>query len=519
MAKNDSIIDLELDPDLYFDEPPEEKGKKAPRGRKAPKKGKKRGHAAKARKKNKKKVSRKAWWAWPVTIVMLCALLGLGLAVVYEKYQYEDFTQMREVVARPGFCQGITIDGQDVTGRMLDDVLAQWRGEDQARRAGLDVTLVNDADTWVLNTETLAYDSDYESVIREAWTLGREGTPRERYQVIRDIQANGRAFTTTSGYDDGLLRGIVTQAAESLSTPAVEADVIDFDIETLQFTFSSEAIGTYVDADALYDQALQALSAGQGGQTIAIVQEPVMPTVTRQYLSENMGLMGEAQTDVAGSYERRNNVRMATEMLNGVCIMPGETFSFNGTVGKRTEERGFMMAPVYANGMSATEIGGGVCQVSTTLFNSVLYADLNVVSRSPHTRPASYVPIGLDATVSWDIPDFKFMNDTSYPVWLVTHYDADKRVCYTSIYGQKLPNGMYVGLEAITTEELEPGDPVYIPTHDLPRGETQRIESPVKGYKAEVYKIYYNADGTEMDRMLYIRSTYDAVGTKYLIGQ
>ena len=253
MAKNDSIIDLELDPDLYFDEPPEAKGKKAPRGRKAPKKGKKRGHAAKARKKNKKKVSRKAWWAWPVTIVMLCALLGLGLAVVYEKYQYEDFTQMREVVARPGFCQGITIDGQDVTGRMLDDVLAQWRGEDEARRAGLDVTLVNDADTWVLNTETRAYDSDYESVIREAWTLGREGTPRERYQVIRDIQANGRAFTTTSGYDDGLLRGIVTQAAESLSTPAVEADVIDFDIETLQFTFSSEAIGTYVDADALYD--------------------------------------------------------------------------------------------------------------------------------------------------------------------------------------------------------------------------------------------------------------------------
>ena len=269
----------------------------------------------------------------------------------------------------------------------------------------------------------------------------------------------------------------------------------------------------------LYSQAQAALDTGRGGVTITIVQQPVMPKVTKAALSASLGMIGEAKTDVAGSFERRNNVRLATEMLNGLRLDPGEVFSFNTTIGKRTEERGFMMAPVYANGVSATEIGGGVCQVSSTLFNAVLLADLNVIARSPHTRPAAYVPVGLDATVSWDIPDFSFQNDTGYTVFLVTHYDVDQRTCYTSIYGQRLPNGVYVTVEAVTTEVLEPGDPVYIYTDELPKGQTRTIEGPREGYKAEAYKIYHNADGSEMDRMLYIRSTYDASGPRIMVGK
>ena len=229
-----------------------------------------------------------------------------------------------------------------------------------------------------------------------------------------------------------------------------------------------------------------------------------------------MGQCSTFYTDVAGSGARRNNVRLATETLNGVCVMPGEVFSYNATIGKRTEEKGYREAPVYANGLSATEPGGGVCQVSSTLFNAVLLADLNIVSRSPHSRPASYVPVGLDATVSWPEPDFKFQNDTPYPVYIVSKYENEK--CYMSIYGQQLPDGIYVTMEAVTTEVLKSDKPVYIYTKDLPKGQQHTIAKAREGYLAEAYKVYHYADGTEMDRMLYIRSEYPAVGPTIRVG-
>ena len=504
MAKT-SIRDMDLGADVYFDEPV---------GAERKKKAGKRAKKARRRRKNPN-----PWWAWVLSAVMLCALGALAFVIVREQDSYAEFSRMRAAISVGGFYSGITIDGRDVTGRMLDDVMEQWRQEDEARRAGIDVTLKNGTQVWALNTRTLDYDSDYVSVIREAWALGREGTARERYAVITELSRQGRAFQTHHGYDDAQLRSITALAAETLSRPATDANVTGFNLSSQTFVLSDEAMGTYVDPEALYSQAQAALDTGRGGVTITIVQQPVMPKVTKADLSASLGMIGEAKTDVAGSFERRNNVRLATEMLNGLRLDPGEVFSFNTTIGKRTEERGFMMAPVYANGVSATEIGGGVCQVSSTLFNAVLLADLNVIARSPHTRPAAYVPVGLDATVSWDIPDFSFQNDTGYPVFLVTHYDVDQRTCYTSIYGQRLPNGVYVTVEAVTTEVLEPGDPVYIYTDELPKGQTRTIEGPREGYKAEAYKIYHNADGSEMDRMLYIRSTYDASGPRIMVGK
>ena len=503
-----SIADMDLGPDVYFDDVADRHDKKAARrARKAPKRRRKRKNPNPA-------------WAWILSTVMLCALGALTLFIVREQDAYAEFVRMRAAVSVGGFYAGITIDGQDVTGRMLDDVMAQWREADEARRAGLDVTLRCGTQVWALDARTLNYTSDYPSVIREAWALGREGTARERYAEIIALAREGRAFVTSHSYDDGMLRTITGLAAETLSVPATEAGVAGFNMDSHTFILTDEAMGTYVDASSLYDQALAALNVGRGGTTINIVQQPVKPTVTKAWLSENLGFIGEYSTGVGGSEARRNNIRLATEMLNGLRIEPGEVFSFNGTVGKRTEERGFQMAPVYANGVGDIEPGGGVCQVSSTLFNAVLLADLNVIERSPHTRPASYVPVGLDATVSWDIPDFKFQNDTYYPVFLVTHYDASRYECYTAIYGQKLPNGMYVTVEARTTETLPTDNkPVYVYTRELPSGQMQGVDKARDGYKAEAYKVYHNADGSEYDRMLYIRSTYEPSGPVYLVGR
>jgi vancomycin resistance protein YoaR len=114
-----------------------------------------------------------------------------------------------------------------------------------------------------------------------------------------------------------------------------------------------------------------------------------------------------------------NNIALAAKKIDGVILNPGEEFSYNGTVGQRTESAGFKKAGAYANGKVVQELGGGICQVSSTLYCAVLYANLEITDRTCHYFPVDYLPSGLDATVSWKSPDFKFKNNRDYPIKLV----------------------------------------------------------------------------------------------------
>ena len=133
-------------------------------------------------------------------------------------------------------------------------------------------------------------------------------------------------------------------------------------------------------------------------------------------------VIGHYATNFSSGPSRTNNIRVASGMLNGHVVMPGEKFSFNQFLGQRTEDKGFKRAGIYLNGHHDFDTGGGVCQVSTTLYNTVLQAGLDVVSRQPHSMPVAYVPLGQDAAVSYPGLDFAFRNDRDYPVAIATKY-------------------------------------------------------------------------------------------------
>ena len=142
-------------------------------------------------------------------------------------------------------------------------------------------------------------------------------------------------------------------------------------------------------------------------------------------------MIGEARTSAAGSTKQRiNNLRKACELLNGIELMPGDLFSYNMALGERTPEAGWQPAPAYANNEVRQEYGGGICQVSSTLFNAVLYSNLMINSRDCHQFKVGYLPAGMDATVSWGAPDFRFINNKDYPIRIVAWYDEDtQEVC------------------------------------------------------------------------------------------
>jgi len=482
-----------------------------------------RGSAGAGRKRtaqSRRKKKKTAWWCWPVTLIMLTILSGVGLFAAFEMKNYEEFRMMREKVSFEGFHQGVSIDGVNVGGKQQGEILMDIRSQEENIRNQLSLTLVCGDQTWRITADDLDYQSDYENVIGQAYKLGRDGTVRERYNAIHQLNQSGASFSITRGYDPGLLRIITDQIAEELSYDAISATVADFDPYSLKFKFTSAAKGRYVDADQLYNSALSAIQSGVGGQTIAISQQVIEPKVTRTELEDSFGKITEAKTSTSGSNKNRlTNIETALKALNGLCIEPGMTFSFNTTVGQRTAERGYKMAGAIADGLMTEELGGGICQVSTTLFNAVVKADLTITERQPHSRPVAYVDEGKDAAVSWPNQDFKFTNNTDFPVYIVAGLNDTKNRCIISIFGQRLPDGQSIVVEAEVTEKLLPEEDRYIYTTDLPTGTKELVEKAREGCRATAYKIYLNAAGDEIRREVLCNSLYKAAGATYRVGQ
>lgn len=145
-------------------------------------------------------------------------------------------------------------------------------------------------------------------------------------------------------------------------------------------------------------------------------------------------LLGRFSTNYSTkNFNRTNNIEIAAKKINGTILFPGETFSYNNALGERTTSAGFLEAGAYVGGVLVNEVGGGICQVSSTLYNSVLLANLEIVERKNHSVPPSYVPLGLDATISWGHIDFKFKNTRKYPIKISCL--ANNGFCIVEIFG------------------------------------------------------------------------------------
>lgn len=264
------------------------------------------------------------------------------------------------------------------------------------------------------------------------------------------------------------------------------------------------------------DDSISAFNKAKEGKEFEVKAKAIVPSITKEDLEKNLfkDVLGEYTTTVNGSSVRKNNVRLAGEKCN-VILLPGEEFSYNQTVGKRTKENGFGEAGAYLNGETVQEVGGGVCQASSTLYNAVVLANLEVTERTNHTYISSYVPIGRDATVSWGGPDFKFKNNRDYPIKIEASYVGGKLTC--KIIGTDV-DGSYV---KFTSERT--GDVAYNTKYEndatIPEGQQVTKQAGSNGGKAVSYRLVYDKDGKLLSKKKEANSYYKgheaiiAVGT------
>ena len=274
---------------------------------------------------------------------------------------------------------------------------------------------------------------------------------------------------------------------------------------------------TGLDFDISMDEAKEMLKTYQ--ETYTIPLKVIYPSVSTNDIGSEAfpDLLSSFKTSFTSSNSNRStNIRLCSEKINGLVLMPGETFSFNQVVGKRTPEAGFKPATAYSAGKVVQEYGGGICQVSSTLYNAVLYSNLEIVERTNHGYKPSYVKPGLDATVSWGGPDFKFKNNRDYPIRIVC--DTSNKILKIYIYGLKRDTDYKVVLDAqyVSTVYFKT---VYQKDSSLASGQSKVIQNGSNGCKTATYKYLYDANGTLVSSECISRDTYNPHNKIVAVGE
>ena len=220
-------------------------------------------------------------------------------------------------------------------------------------------------------------------------------------------------------------------------------------------------------------------------------------------------------TNTENNYNRSINIRLAAESIDGTLLLPGEEFSFNKVVGPRTAQRGYKTAHIFVAGQIQDGTGGGVCQVSTTLYNAVLRANLEVRERHNHMFTVGYVPLGHDAAVSYGYADLVFTNTTAHPLQIFAKVSQDNSLTFTIKSTNDYP-GLKVKL-ATKTISTTPVKVIYIDDSTLPTGTEKTIENGMEGYVVDTYIRVYNNDILVREEKLH-RSVYQMYPRKVLRG-
>lgn len=387
-----------------------------------------------------------------------------------------------------------------------------------------DVGLVPDADIESLDKILYAFGTTFNGEFTDYYVEAGEDTaviyPKEAGQDPNTEKARAEVLASI---ERGMFENIPVTLEQSKNEPITADELYDiihsepidaeYEYNGNDISVKPQTVGIDTDKNSLSD-AVQLLNSGS---TARVNITKTMPNITEDILRSklfNTTLASYATTYSVSAVARASNVALAASKINGTIIKPGETFSYNDTIGDTTLENGYKVAPVYENGKTSQGVGGGICQVSSTLYSAVLYADLKVVQRRNHSLTVAYVPKGQDATVSYGAIDFKFANNTDYPIKIKASTSGGKLT--VSIIGTKRDVERTVQLRHEIISETQPE---IKETNDntLPAG-TRKVTSAGKtGYVIDTYKTVIE-NGQTISSGKITRSTYKSVPTEVAVG-
>ncbi len=429
------------------------------------------------------------------------------------------------------FYANVYVDDLPLNGLTKEGAVEKLTLQNKARIDAANVTLVYGDQVWEIAAPDYSVSLDVEAQVNAAWEVGRNGNIFERQNAIHALSEAPYRAETKISYNEDILGARLQEIKKRVDLAPKDA-VMHFDADSSsdRFTYEEERVGRSMNIENVKNQIFANLESGAAGM-VTIVPDTVEPTVTRTMLQQSSTEVSNASTSLEKSDDDRDhNVALALSHFDGFIVKPGEEISFNDVVGDRTAEMGYRPAPEINRGELVEGVGGGICQASTTLYNALVKADLEILERHEHSRRVGYVAVGKDAAVDYGTKDFRFRNNKDYPIYIVTSASNDS--CRVRIYGKPLPDGVFVRLvpDMENMRESKMPDAKTVKDVEGLHTDVEGEEVTVNGQpytKVETYRVYYTAgedgkpdteDDVEVKRTLEAESSYQAVQPVIYVG-
>ena len=402
--------------------------------------------------------------------------------------------------------KGVSIDKLDVSGMTREEALAALESYEN-NLGGQSIKLGIGDNVIEAKLSDLGVTFDNEDLVDEAIGVGRAGNIVKRYKDQKDLQHSGKTFPLSWQTNEDTVRTYVENNCTKYDKKAQNASLTR---ENGAFNFVAGTEGLELNVDSAVrtiSDYLENSWTSDNTEVLNLETQVTEPEGSAEELANIKDLLGSFTTSFSTSSSNRcKNVSSGASHINGTVLYPGEEFSAYETVSPFTEANGYAMAGSYLNGEVVDSMGGGICQVSTTLYNAVLRAELNVTERSPHSMTVHYVDLSEDAAIAGTYKDFKFVNSTEYPIYIEGYTTSDKKITF-NIYGKETRDkNRTISFESQIVSETPA---TTILQEDAGQGIGYKAVSSKgsSGYVAELYKIV-KVNGVETDRIKVNKSTY-----------
>ncbi|WP_125152065.1 VanW family protein [Clostridium rectalis] len=384
------------------------------------------------------------------------------------------------------FYPNVSINGIDVSGKTKDDGIKLLK--ENLKYNSHAIFLIN-ADKKIYEIELSKLNPQYnlESTVNKAFLYGKDSTLLNKIRTL--IKSPSKNFPVEFRYDNKPIINLVNKIEKDINKQAINASIKS--ISPGKLIIIDDVFGKKLDKKQLIQDIKTRVSthARQNKVKINAQIKTLNPSITKNELSKINTTVSSFSTNLgSSSQERITNIILATSKINGKILMPGDTFSFYNTVGETTEKRGFKEAPIIINNKLSKGIGGGLCQVSSTLYNSIIRLNIKSLERSNHSLTTSYIQPGFDATVSGKEIDYKFKNTLNFPIY-IEGYIKNNKLTF-NIYSNSSLNKIKYTLKNEVYEK-KPPKTIYKYDKNLPYDMCRKVQSPVQGLKVKVYLIGY----------------------------
>ncbi|WP_434305278.1 VanW family protein [Clostridium botulinum] len=424
-------------------------------------------------------------------LTLIFLLMSILFGVFY--YIYKEVTEFDSVIY-----PGVYIEGIDLTAKTKNEAknMIETKYSKTIVKKNINITWNNKK--YNLSYAKLNPTYNIQETINNAYSYGKNLNIFSKYKIIKSKSVQN--YPLKFSYDKKVMDEFIGSIEKDINKEAENAKI---NVNKGSISVVEEENGFKLEKDKL-KKILYSKMDGKNLKDInekapAKIQESKIKKKQLETVNSNISSYTTNYRSIS-SPQRANNIEISTKAINGTLLMPGESFSFNNTVGPRTAERGYQGAPVIVGNKIESGLGGGICQVSGTLYNAMLKANINATERVRHTFPSTYVPIGMDATIDYGNIDYKFKNTLKYPIYIEGIADG-ANVIFNIYSNSSLKNKTY-NISSEIYETVTPKEQ-YIDDSNIPLGKTEIVQEAHTGYKVKVYKSTVENDSVVKKELLY----------------